>query len=94
MQNRSLPLIHTIYFQAEISNLANELTVVNQENKRLKEELEKRPMTNSSASSNIEALSDLTKKLQEISSTYDDVRRDMNLLQEVSILVTFLVFFI
>ena len=44
-------------------------------------------MTNSPASNNIEALSGLTKKLQEISSTYDDVRRDMSSLQEVSILL-------
>ena len=37
----------------------------------------------SSNACNMEALSSLTKKLQEISTTYDDVRRDMTKLQQV-----------
>jgi hypothetical protein len=63
-----------------------------QENEKLKKDLKTkeqeiaatggRPLL-SSNTCNIEALSSLTKKLQEISTTYDDVRRDMTKLQQV-----------
>lgn len=69
------------------------MNVLIQENKRIKEQFKigehsstarGKTLCNCMLSNNAEALSCLTKKLQEISSTYDDVRRDMKKLQEVS----------
>ena len=67
-----------------------------QENEKLKKDLETKEQAIaapgertlfSSNACNMEALSSLTKKLQEISSTYDDVRRDMTKLQQVQSLI-------
>ena len=63
-----------------------------QENEKLKKEVKDNEQESSatversllsSNTCNVEALSSLTKKLQEISTTYDDVRRDMSQLQLV-----------
>lgn len=76
--------------QSEVENLNRQLNVVTQENNKLREELKQKEQTVATTretpslfSNNIEALSSLTKKLQEISTTYDDVRRDMTKLQQV-----------
>ncbi|XP_028405522.1 RING finger protein 219-like [Dendronephthya gigantea] len=77
-------------YESEVENLSRQLNVMTQENNKLKEELKEKEQTTSSTareksplfSNNIEALSSLTKKLQEISTTYDDVRRDMTKLQQ------------
>jgi flagellar motor component MotA len=44
----------------------------------------------SSNACSMEALSSLTKKLQEISTTYDDVRRDITKLQQVQFICSIL----
>ena len=80
--------------QTEIQTLDHQLNRMTEENENLKKEIKdkeqapsargERPLL-SSNTCNVEALSSLTKKLQEISTTYDDVRRDMNQLQRVRI---------
>ena len=78
--------------QTEIENLNRQLNLMTQENEKLKKDLETKEQAIAatgertlfpSNACNMEALSSLTKKLQEISSTYDDVRRDMTKLQQV-----------
>lgn len=60
-----------------------------QENEKLKKQLKSKEEATAATvekpmlSSDVKALSSLTRKLQEIGTTYDDVRRDMTKLQQV-----------